>query len=255
MQAAISNHHMVIIFPYLVPTTGTSTLKLRHFFGTVERTASQDLLFGKLDWRPNNRNSITANFNLLDWESLNGVQTAAVTTNAGGFGFNGNATVKDRWARLSYTAILSPTPVNEFRFGWFRDRQLDDTNPKLATIARLHQLNGVVQKSLTLQGANATDKAVGPIFPARLLSLDRVPPAGTVDVKFASQDLSTPYTNQGDLTVEHEITKDMGISISYLTTRGFKLITRQNLVNGVDVPNSLPADNSTPRSPGETVSG
>jgi hypothetical protein len=396
----------------------------RRFFGTVDRTAAQNLLFGKLDWRPNNRNSISVNFNLLDWASPNGVQTAAVTTNAGGFGYNGNATVKDRWARLSYTGILSPTRVNEFRFGWFRDRQLDDTNPKLmppnglvsaltvqgqsnlgmpsflprvqpneqrfqfadnlswmsgrhqlkfgidiadtldteialnngvgsytygtitdfardltnldngqrwqsfsqafgpmetnvfvhdynfyaqdqwrvtdsftlnyglryesarfaqpkianpdypatghinepaanisprlgiayafnhartvvragygmfyarlpaATIARLHQLNGVVQKSLTLQGANAADKAVGPMFPARLLGLDRVPPAGTVDVKFASPDLATPYTLQGDLTLEHAITKDMGISISYMSNRGIKLITRQDLNMG-----------------------
>jgi len=393
----------------------------RRFFGTVDRSASQNSLFGKLDWRPNNRNSISMNFNLLDWNSPNGVQTAAVTTNAGAFGYNGNATVKDRWARISYTAIFSPSQVNEFRFGWFRDLQLDDTNPELAplngllsgltvqgqsnlgmpsflprvqpnehrfqvadnfswsvgrhqikfgfdisdtqdteealyngpgsytyatisdfardltnldngqrwqsyvqafgptrtevfahdyniyaqdqwrvtdaltlnyglrfetarfaqpkvanpdypgtghinepkanfaprlgiayafnhgktvlrtgyglfyarlpaaTIARLHQLNGVVQKSITLQGANAADKALGPIFPTRLLSLDRVPAAGTVDVKFASPDLATPYTVQGDLTLEHEITNDMGISISYLMNRGIKLITRQDL--------------------------
>jgi hypothetical protein len=66
----------------------------------VERTASQDLLFGKLDWRPNNRHSFTANFNFLDWDSPNGVQTAAVTTNAGAFGYNGNATVNG-WEHLT----------------------------------------------------------------------------------------------------------------------------------------------------------
>ena len=393
----------------------------KRFFGTVARTSSQNLLFGKLDWRPTNRHSLSASFNFLDWDSPNGVQTAAVTTNAGGFGYNGNATVKNRWARLSYTAILSPALVNEFRFGWFRDRQLDDNSSELlppngllsgltvqgqgnlgvpiflprvqpneqrfqvadnlswasgrhllkfgvdiadtldteqalyngpgaytyatitnfaldltnldngkrwqsyaqafgptrtdvfvqdynfyvqdqwrvtdsftlnyglryefarfaqpkvfnpdypqtghinapqanfaprigiayafnnaktvlragyglyyarfpsATIARLHQLNAVVQRSLTLQGSNAADRAVGPTFPARLLSLDREPPAGTVNVVFADPDLATPYTHQSDLTLEHAITNDMSISISYLWNRAIKLMTRQDL--------------------------
>jgi hypothetical protein len=98
-----------------------------------------------------------------------------------------------------------------------------------ATIARLHQLNAVVQRSLTLQGANAADRAVGPVFPNRLVSLDRVPPPGTVNVVFADRDLSTPYTQQGDLSIEHEISRDMGLSVSYLWNRALQQIVRQDL--------------------------
>jgi hypothetical protein len=98
-----------------------------------------------------------------------------------------------------------------------------------ATIARLHQLNAVVQRSLTLQGANAADRAVGPVFPIRLASLDRVPPPGTVNVVFADRDLRTPYTQQGDLSLEHEISRDMGLSVSYLWNRALQQIVRQDL--------------------------
>jgi hypothetical protein len=117
----------------------------RRFFGTVDRTASQNLGFGKLDWRPNDRHSISANFNLLNWRSPNGIQSAAVLTNAGGIGNNGLATVKDRWGRLSHTAIISASKVNEFRFGFFRDRQLDDINSALIPP------NGLIS-GLTVQG-------------------------------------------------------------------------------------------------------
>jgi hypothetical protein len=394
---------------------------LRRFFGSVERTAAQNLGFVKLDWRPNERNSFTANFNLLNWESPNGIQTAAALTNAGAIGNNGLATVRGRQARFSHTGIITPTVVNEFRFGWFKDRQADFVNDALAppnglrsaltvqgqsnlgvpnylprvqptedrfqfannlswtrgahqfkfgmdiantrdvedalfngtgsytygsitafaqdltnldggkrwqsysqafgpfltrvftrdfnfyaqdqwratrgltinyglryefaqfaqparanpdypqtghineprknfaprvgisyafnkdrtvlrggygifyarvpgaSIARLHQLNGTVQKSITLQGANATDRAAGPLFPARLVDLDRNPPAGTVSLSFTDPNLATPYTQQADFGIEQQLGKKMSITISYLWNRGVKFFTRRDL--------------------------
>lgn len=391
----------------------------RRFFGRLDRSVTQDLYFAKLDWRPNDRHSLSMNFNLLNWDSPNGIQSAAALTNAGAIGNNGLSTVKTRWARLAHTGIISSTLVNEFRFGWFKDRLFDDANYDLAppgvrsavtvqgqanlgvpnylprvqptedrfqfadnlswtkgrhqykfgfdiahtrdkedalfngvgsytygtitgfaqdltnldggkrwqsygqafgpflteifirdynffaqdqwrvtnkltfnygvryefaqfaqpaqsnpdypltgrineptknfapriglayalgtktvfragygiyyarfpsaTIARLHQLNGVVQKSLTLQGATPADQAVGPLFPARLPNLDRNPPTGTVTVVFADPNLSTPYTQQGDLSIEREITRDMGITVSYLWNRALRQMTRRDL--------------------------
>jgi hypothetical protein len=391
----------------------------RRFFGTVERTVEQNAGFAKLDWRPTEKHSISANFNLMNWESPNGIQTAATLTNAGAIGNNGLSTVRTRWARLSHTAILSNTTVNEFRFGWFKDRLADDANYNLAppgvrsavtvqgqanlgvpnylprvqptedrfqfannlsltrdrhlfkfgfdiahtrdvedalfngvgtftygsitafaqdltnldggkrwqsysqafgpfltrifvrdfnfyaqdqwrltksltlnyglryefaqiaqpaianpdypqtgrinepnrniaprfglawslnektvlrggygifyarfpsaTIARLHQLNGVVQRTLTLQGNIPADQAVGPVFPNRLASLDRTPPPGTVSVTFADPNLATPYTQQADIGIERELTRNTGITISYLWNRALKNITRRDL--------------------------
>lgn len=394
---------------------------LQRYFTTVKRTASQDLGFAKIDWRPSVRHSVTGSVNLLNFSSPNGLETAAVLTNAGALGRAGNASVEDRWARLSHTAIVSPTTVNEFRFGWFRDRQADEPNADLAppnglrsaltvqglgnlgvanflprvqpledrfqivdnfswsrgahqfkfgfdiadtrdtedalfngtgsytygtitdfardltnldggqrwqnysqafgpsvtrifvrdynfyaqdqwqaarkltvsyglryefaqfaqperanpdypetgrinepkanfaprvgaayslnqertvvragygivyarfpsaTIARLHQLNGTVQKSLTLQGNNTADRDAGPIFPARLADLDRNPPPGTVSISFADPELATPYTQQADIGIEQQLGRDMSVTISYLWSRGFRMLTRRDL--------------------------
>ncbi len=391
----------------------------RRFFGTVDRTVSQNTGFAKIDWQASERQSISASFNIMNWESPNGIQTAATLTNAGAIGNNGLSTVKTRWARLAHTGILSSTMVNEFRFGWFKDRLFDDVNYTLAppgvrsavtvqgqanlgvpnylprvqptedryqfadnlsltagrhqfkfgfdiahtkdiedalfngvgsytygtitnfaldltnldggrrwqnysqafgpfrtevfirdfnfyaqdqwritdkltfnyglryefaqfaqptvvnpaypltgqineptanfspraglawslnsktvlragygifyarfpsaTIARLHQLNGVVQRALTLQGTTPADLAVGPTFPARLTNLDRTPPPGTVTLTFADPELRTPYTQQGDISLEREITSKMGITVSYLWNRGLQLLSRRDL--------------------------
>jgi hypothetical protein len=391
----------------------------RRFFGTVDRTVAQNTGFAKLDWQATERQTISASFNIMNWESPNGIQTAATLTNAGAIGNNGLSTVRTRWARLAHTGILSSRMVNEFRFGWFKDRLFDDANYDLAppgvrsavtvqgqanlgvpnylprvqptedryqfannlsltsgrhqykfgfdiahtrdvedalfngvgsynygtisdfardltnldggkrwqtysqafgpfrtqvftrdfnfyaqdqwrltekltlnyglryefaqfaqppvtnpdypltgrinepnrnfsprigiawsldkktvlragygifyarlpaaTLARLHQLNGVVQRALTLQGNNALDNSVGPVFPSRLTSLDRTPPAGTVSVNFADPNLATPYTQQGDISLEREITSRVGITVSYLWNRGLKFLTRRDL--------------------------
>ncbi|MBL8213224.1 MAG: TonB-dependent receptor [Bryobacterales bacterium] len=391
----------------------------RRFFGTVERKVSQNLGFGKLDWRPTDRHSLSASFNLLNWESPNGIQSAATLTNAGAIGNNGLSTVRTRFARLSHTGIVSSNQINEFRFGWYKDRLADEPNYNLAppgvrvavtvqgqanlgvpnylprvqptedrfqfadnfswtrnrhqfkfgldiahtkdvedalfngtgsynygtitnfaldltgnngakrwqsysqafglsktdiwvrdynffaqdqwrltdkltlnyglryeyaqfaqprisnpdypatarinqpgrniaprfgvayalnektvfragygifyarfpsaTIARIHQLNGVAQRALTLQGNVAADLAVGPVFPSPLANLDRTPPPGTVTLSFPDSNLATPYTQQGDVSLEREITRNMGITVSYLWNRSLKNMTRRDL--------------------------
>ena len=41
----------------------------------MPRTADINLLFGKLDYRPNDKNSISLSANYLDFRSPNGIQT------------------------------------------------------------------------------------------------------------------------------------------------------------------------------------
>lgn len=94
----------------------------------IERTADSELLFGKLDWRPNETHSLSASFNYLRWVSPNGIQTQAVLTNNNAASNNANSTVRTRYARLAWTSIVSNNIVNEARFGWFKDRLFDDVN-------------------------------------------------------------------------------------------------------------------------------
>jgi hypothetical protein len=100
-------------------------------FQTLDRTANSELGFGKLDWLMNQRNTLSLSANGLRWLSPNGIQTQAVLTNGNGIGNNANSTVRTRYGRASWTNIATNNIVNEFRFGWFKDRLFDYVNPAL----------------------------------------------------------------------------------------------------------------------------
>ena len=390
-------------------------------FGTLPRTANSELLFGKLDYRPNDRNSISASFNYLRWISPLGIQTQAVLNTGAGVGNNADSTVRTRYGRLSWTSIPSNTMVNEVRFGWFKDRLFDDFNPSLVpaltgpvsisvqgqtnvgvadayprlnpsenryqladnltwTLGKhtlkvgvdfVHTLdyndilrgrfgsynyatfsnfaldltgnttgakrwqtyaqrfgnpvaetwirdynfyvqdqfritpkltfnyglryeyatfsqpklvnpdysqtgripqpgknwaplagiayslksktviragyglfyarfqgglvntffleNGLYQRNISLNAAVAADLAAGPVFPRPLPALDRNPPAGTVDVTFAAPNFRNPYTQQGDIAIERELMKGLGLTVNYVWSRGKQLTTARDL--------------------------
>ncbi|MEZ5403137.1 MAG: carboxypeptidase regulatory-like domain-containing protein [Bryobacteraceae bacterium] len=391
-------------------------------FQVLDRRADSELGFGKLDWRPTERHSISASFNYLRWISPNGIQTQAVLNNGNGVGNNANSTVRTRYGRLSWTSIPSNTVVNELRYGWFKDRLFDDVSeslipaetgrvtltvqgqsnlgvadayPRLNPSENRHQFadnltwttgrhtvktgvdfvntqdyndilrnrngtysyptftafaqdfsgnttgakrwqsysqrfgnpvvdttirdinfyvqdqfranknltlnygvryeyaalpqptltnpdypqtgrivspkknfaprigiayafndnktvlragygifyarvqagfvnslfleNGLYQKQISLNGTVAADQALGPVFPGRLAGIDRNPPAGTVDVTFQSPDWRNPYTQQGDVGLERQITENLGLTLSYVWSRGLHLTTVRDL--------------------------
>ena len=110
----------------------TAIAFLARNFQTLDRSVTQDLGNAKIDWRPNEHNSFTASLNLLRWISPNGIQTAAVLNQGSGVGNNANSSVRSKYGKFSWTAVPSPFMVNEFRFGWFNDKQFDYPNPALA---------------------------------------------------------------------------------------------------------------------------
>jgi hypothetical protein len=104
---------------------------LPRFYQTFPRTANQQTGLGKIDWRPNDKNSVTASFNYQHFSSPDGVQTGAVVTSGGALNSNAIDDVQVRYARAGWTYIVSSNIVNEARFGWFKDRQADSIDPKL----------------------------------------------------------------------------------------------------------------------------
>ena len=89
--------------------------------------------------------------------------------------------------------------------------------------------NGVYQKQLTFNSAVAADLALGPVFPRPLTGVDRNPPAGTVDVTFQSPDWRNPYTQQGDIGVERQLRENLGLTVSYIWSRGLHLTTARDI--------------------------
>jgi hypothetical protein len=102
---------------------------LPNYFGQIPRQANQELAFGKIDWRPSERNSFSASFNFLHFVSPNGIQTSASITTGSSLSSNGDDSVRVRNARVSWTGIATPSVVNEVHFSWFTDRQADDFDP------------------------------------------------------------------------------------------------------------------------------
>jgi hypothetical protein len=119
----------------------------------LNRRADAELGFGKLDWRPTERHSFSASLNYLRWISPNGLQSAAVLNNGAGIGNNASSTVRSRYGRLAWTFLPSNTVVNEFRFGWFKDKQFDYVSNDLIW-------PGVGQLGLTIQGQQNLGTAV-----------------------------------------------------------------------------------------------
>lgn len=97
----------------------------------IPRKVDVNLLFGKIDWRPDQKNTISTSFNYLDFRSPNGIQTQLSLADGSAIGNNADTNVFDRTARVSWTYVVSPASVNEVRFGWFKDRQFDPASPSL----------------------------------------------------------------------------------------------------------------------------
>ncbi|MEO8592159.1 MAG: carboxypeptidase regulatory-like domain-containing protein [Candidatus Solibacter sp.] len=113
--------------------------------------------------------------------------------------------------------------------------------------ARIH---GNLLDTLYLGSANAQSvifinntQAGAPLFPNALSSGAGLP-TGTVNLNTADRTFHNPYTQQGTLAVERQLTRDMGLTVSYIWTRGIGLFVQRdlNLANPVGPYTYLIAD-------------
>ncbi|MES1260915.1 MAG: carboxypeptidase regulatory-like domain-containing protein, partial [Acidobacteriota bacterium] len=114
----------------------------------IPRTSDINLLFGKIDYRPNDRNAISLSANYLDFRSPNGIQTQLSLSDGSAIGNNADTNVFDRTARAEWTFVATPTAVNSLRYGFFKDRQFDPASPSLLPSI------GPVSLSITNTGSN-----------------------------------------------------------------------------------------------------
>ncbi len=64
---------------------------------------------------------------------------------------------------------------------------------------------------------------VGPVLSASGL------PSGSVSLQFADPNFHSPYTQQGTVALEHQLSRTMGMTASYIWTRGIGLFVQRNL--------------------------
>lgn len=97
----------------------------------VPRQIDNNTSFGKLDWHPTDRDSISLSMNYVDFRSTNNIQTQLSKPDGSALGNNANSNVFDRTERASWTRVVTPTSINEFRFGAFHDKQEDPGSSQL----------------------------------------------------------------------------------------------------------------------------
>src|SRR5258705_1396408 len=102
---------------------------LNSLTGIVPRRGDQKLFFPKLDWNINDKNTFTASYNRLRWESPAGVQTAATVTR--GRASYGNDFVEADSVNLRLSSTISPTLLNEARVQWSPDFESQVSQPPL----------------------------------------------------------------------------------------------------------------------------
>jgi Carboxypeptidase regulatory-like domain/TonB dependent receptor/TonB-dependent Receptor Plug Domain len=105
---------------------------LPRFFGLVPRSIDQDLAFGRIDYNLSPRNTFSFSMNYLHFKSPNGLQNTVVGSTTGvGVNDNGNDYARVRNGKGTWTSIVNPNVVNNFRYGWDTDLQGDNLNPAL----------------------------------------------------------------------------------------------------------------------------
>ena len=102
---------------------------LNSLTGEVPRRGDQRLFLPKLDWNINDKNTFTATYNRLRWDSPNGIQTQATNTRArDNFG---DDLVKIDWLTLRLASTIGTNMVNEARYQWGVDNETQFSQPPL----------------------------------------------------------------------------------------------------------------------------
>ena len=138
--------------PTAAQCTAINTL-LPRFFGLVPRRNDQETAFGRIDYHATDRNSFSVSFNYVHFVAPNGIQSAVAINSGSQITSNGDDSVRVRNGRFSWTGIPKSNLVNEFRFGWFTDRQADDFDPGVQTAGLGYLQLSVASQSL---GAGAS---------------------------------------------------------------------------------------------------
>ena len=68
-----------------------------------------------------------------------------------------------------------------------------------------------------------------PVFPNILSSVGAIPPS-SVSLQFADpKGFRNPYSQQGTLALEHQFTRDVAVTASYIWSRGIAIFTQRDL--------------------------
>jgi len=120
--------------------------------------------------------------------------------------------------RLGITYRLNDKTVLQAGYGMFYARFQGGTISNLFTTG-----NGIYQTAVTLNNTSAPQLAAGPVFPN---ALGAIPTGGSVSaasLQFLDSNLRNPYSEQGNIGIQRQLSSDLSLNVSYLWSRGVQL--------------------------------
>ena len=84
--------------------------------------------------------------------------------------------------------------------------------------------NGLYQTAISINNTQAG----GPIFPNVLPSSTGLP-SGSVQLGFASNGFRSPYAQQGNLSLERQLARDLGLTVSYIWSKSSGIFTQRDV--------------------------
>lgn len=129
-----------------------------------------------------------------------------------------NSPNKDFAPRASLSYSLNDRTVIRAGYGIFYARFHGNA------LDTLYLGNGKYQTAISI---NNTQPGA-PVFNGVVASATGFP-AGTISLNVADKNFHAPYTQQGTLAIDHQLTRDLALSVSYIWTRGIGLFVQRDL--------------------------
>ena len=120
--------------------------------------------------------------------------------------------------RLGLAYRLNPKTVIQAGYGMFYGRFQGGTIDNLFTTG-----TGKVQTSVSLAATQSAQLAAGPVFPNTLTSVPTGANVSAASIQMLAPNLKTPYSEQGNIGIQRELTSDTALTVSYLWSRGVQL--------------------------------
>lgn len=120
--------------------------------------------------------------------------------------------------RLGLTYRINDKTVLQAGYGMFFARFQGGTIDNLFTTG-----NGIVQTSITLNNTSAPQLAAGPVFPNSLGAIPTGASISASSLQFLTQNLHTPYSEQGNIGIQRQLANDVSLNVNYLWSRGVQL--------------------------------